>query len=167
MTSNIKRIVITALMTSMVCVTTMMIKIPSPMKGYINIGDCMVLICAWMLPAGYGFVAAGLGSALADLFSGYLIYAPATFVIKGCMSLFAFLIFKAINKKVGKLSAEIVGGIVAELFMVAGYFLFEGFLYGFVPSLVNIPANLIQGAAGLVIGVVLIKIFDKLNISVE
>ncbi len=162
-----KRIVITALMTSMVCVATMIIKIPSPMKGYLNIGDCIVLLCGWLLPPGYGFIAAGLGSALADLFSGYIVYAPATFVIKGSMARIAYVCFKLMHKKIGKLSSYIIGGVLAEILMVLGYFVFEGFLYGFVPSLVNIPANGVQGIAGVVIGVVMIKVFDRLKISVE
>ena len=162
-----KRIVITALMTSMVCVATMIIKIPSPMKGYLNIGDCIVLLCGWLLPPGYGFIAAGLGSALADLFSGYVVYAPATFLIKGSMSLVAYAVFKLMNKKIGKLPSEIIGGVLAELLMVSGYFVFEGILYGFAPSLVNIPANGVQGIAGLVIGTIMIRVFDRLKISVE
>ena len=162
-----KRIVITALMTSMVCVATMIIKIPSPMKGYLNIGDCIVLLCGWLLPPGYGFIAAGLGSALADLFSGYIIYAPATFIIKGSMALIAYLCFKLMRKRIGKLSSYIIGGVLAEMLMVSGYFVFEGFLYGFIPSLVNIPANGVQGVAGVVIGTVMIKVFDRLKISVE
>ena len=48
--------------------------------------------------------------------------------------------------------------------MVLGYLLFEGVLYGFVASLVNIPANAIQGLAGLILGIVLIKIFEKSKI---
>ena len=162
-----KRIVITALMTSMVCVATMIIKIPSPMKGYLNIGDCIVLLCGWLLPPGYGFIAAGLGSALADLFSGYVVYAPATFLIKGSMALVAFACFKLMHKKIGKLASYIVGGVLAEMLMVSGYFVFEGILYGFIPSLVNIPANGMQGIAGLVIGTIMIRVFDRLKISVE
>ena len=80
-------------MASMVCVATMIIKIPSPMKGYLNIGDCIVLLCGWLLAPGYGFVAAGLGSALADMLSGYVVYAPATFLIKGSMALIVFACF--------------------------------------------------------------------------
>jgi uncharacterized membrane protein len=83
MHSKTKRIVIAALITSLVCVATMIIKIPSPLKGYLNLGDCIVLIAGWMLSPIYGFMAAGLGSALADLFAGYVTYAPATFIIKG------------------------------------------------------------------------------------
>ena len=161
MQSKTQKIVISALMASLVCVATMLIKIPSPLKGYINLGDCVVLVSGWMLPPTYGFLAAGLGSALADVFSGYAMYAPATFVIKGLMAVIAFAFLRLLKKRAGKLFSRIVGGVVAELFMISGYFAFEGFLYGFAPSVVNIPANAVQGVAGLVIGVVLIKIFEK------
>ena len=128
-------------MAAMVCVATMIIKIPSPMKGYLNIGDCIVLLCGWLLSPGYGFVAAGLGSALADMFSGYITYAPATFLIKGSMALIVFACFKLMNKRLGRLPSQIIGAVLAEIVMVFGYFVFEGFMYGFVPSAVNIPAN--------------------------
>ena len=154
-------------MAAMVCVATMIIKIPSPMKGYLNIGDCIVLLCGWLLAPGYGFVAAGLGSALADMFSGYITYAPATFLIKGSMALIAFACFKLINKRIGKLPSQIIGAVLAEIVMVLGYYVFEGFMYGFVPSAVNIPANAVQGAAGLILGIVLVKVFEKLKISFE
>ena len=94
MHSKTKNIVLAALIAALACVATMIIKIPSPMKGYLNLGDCVVLAAGWLLPGGYGFFAAGLGSALADLFSGYVIYAPATFVIKGVMALIAFVCLK-------------------------------------------------------------------------
>ena len=78
MSPKIKKIVVSALLAALTCVATMIIKIPSPLKGYINLGDCIVLVSGWLLTPGWGFLAAGLGSALADLFSGYIIYAPAT-----------------------------------------------------------------------------------------
>lgn len=115
----------------------------------------------------YGFLAAGLGSALADVFSGYVTYAPATFIIKGLMALIAFYGFKLLNKKIGNLPSRIISGIVAEIVMILGYFVFEGFLYGFIPSAVNIPANGVQGIAGLIIGVILIKVFEKSKITLE
>jgi len=167
MHSKTKRIVITALMAAMVCVATMIIKIPSPMKGYLNIGDCIVLLCGWLLAPGYGFVAAGLGSALADMFSGYITYAPATFLIKGSMALIAFACFKLMNKRIGRLPSQIIGAVLAEIVMVLGYFVFEGFMYGFVPSAVNIPANAVQGAAGLILGIVLVKVFERLKITLD
>lgn len=167
MHSNTKKIVMAALMAALACVATMIIKIPSPLKGYLNLGDCVVLTAGWMLSPVYGFLAAGLGSALADLFSGYVVYAPATFIIKGCMALIAFYCFKLIHKKIDNIPSRIVSGIAAELMMILGYFVFEGFLYGFAPSVVNIPANGVQGIAGLIIGIVLTKVFIRSKIHFD
>ena len=167
MNTRTKKIVMGALMAALACIATMIIKIPSPLKGYLNLGDCIVLVAGWMLSPTYGFLAAGLGSALADVFSGYLIYAPATFAIKGLMALVAFYGFKLLHNKLGDLPSRIISGVLAEIMMILGYFVFEGFLYGFAPSLVNIPANGVQGIAGLIIGVALIKIFQKSKILLE
>ena len=156
-----------ALMAALACVATMIIKIPSPLKGYLNLGDCIVLTAGWLLSPTYGFLAAGLGSALADGFSGYVTYAPATFIIKCLMALISFYGFKLLNKKIGNLPSRIISGIVAEIVMILGYFVFEGFLYGFIPSAVNIPANGVQGIAGLIICVILIKVFEKSKITLE
>ena len=165
MSTKTKKLVIAALMTALACVATMIIKIPSPLKGYLNLGDCIVLAAGWMLSPAYGFLAAGLGSALADLFSGYATYAPATFLIKGLMAVIAFYGFRLLRKSLGSLPARIISGAVAEIVMVLGYFVFEGFLYGFGPSMVNIPANGVQGLAGLIVGTVLMKVFEKSKIA--
>ena len=158
------KIVISSLFAALICVATMLIKIPSPLKGYINLGDGIVLLAAWVLPLPYGLVAAGLGSALADLFSGYVVYAPATFAIKALMVVVAYSCYKLFTKKTKSTISRIFSGILAEIVMILGYFLFEGILYGFVPSLVNIPANAVQAVAGIIIGVVLITVFEKQNI---
>lgn len=65
METKTKKLVTAALFAALACVATMIIKFPSPLKGYLNIGDCIVLLCGWMLSPVYGFVAAGLGSGLA------------------------------------------------------------------------------------------------------
>ena len=167
MNTQTKKLVIAALMAALTCVSTMMITIPSPLKGYLNLGDCLVLTSGWILSPVYGFLAAGLGSALADFFSGYVVYAPATFVIKGLMALIAYYGFQLFRKKCNNLLSRIVSGIAAEFMMILGYFLFEGFMYGFIPSAVNIPANSVQGIAGLVIGVVLMKAIEKSKITLK
>ena len=160
-----QKIVMASLLAALTCVVTMLVKVPSPLKGYVNLGDCVVLVAGWALSPFYGFLAAGLGSALADIFSGYLVYAPATFIIKGIMALIAYFGFKLLRKKIGSLPSYIISGTVAELWMVAGYLVFEGFMYGFVPSLVNVPPNGVQGIAGLILGCTLIKIFEKNKIT--
>ena len=155
-----------ALMAALVCVITMIIKIPSPLKGYINLGDCIVLLSGWLLSPMWGFLAAGLGSAMADILSGYVIYGPATFLIKGLMAITAFYGFKLLKNKCGNLASRIISGIAAEVVMLVGYFLFAGILYGFGPAMLNIPANAVQGIAGIVIGVLFVKILEKSKIVI-
>ena len=165
MNKETKRLVTAALLAAMTCVATMGIKVPSPLNGYLNLGDCIVLLAGWMLSPALGFLSAGLGSALADVFSGYVTYAIPTFIIKGLMALIAFYGFKLLNKRLGDVLSRLISGISAEITMILGYYLFEGFLYGFIPSAVNIPANAVQGVAGLVLGVLLIKLFQRAKIS--
>ena len=159
-----QKIVISSLFAALICVATMLIKIPSPLKGYINLGDGIVLIASWILPLPYGLIAAGLGSALADLFSGYVVYAPSTFIIKALMAVVAYSCYALFVKKAKSTVSRVFSGILSEFVMILGYFLFEGVLYSFVPSLVNIPANAVQAVAGIIIGVILITVFEKQNI---
>ena len=60
MNTKTKKLVMTALMAALTCIATMIIVIPSPLKGYINLGDCLVLTSGWILSPAYGFFAAGL-----------------------------------------------------------------------------------------------------------
>lgn len=160
--NNTGKLVMAAMLAALTCVATMVIKIPSPLKGYLNLGDCVVLLSGWMLAPGYGFLAAGFGSALADVFSGYVMYAPATFLIKGLMALIAYYVHQILHKKLNLSVSRIISGMLAEITMVLGYFVFEGFLYGFGPSMINIPANAVQGIAGLILGCILIKMGKNL-----
>ena len=159
------RIVTSALVAALCTVFTMIVKIPSPMGGYVNIGDSVVLLAGWILSPVYAFFASAIGSALADLFAGYAVYVPATFVIKGAMSLVAFFLARGLSKKTGGLVSKLLSGAVAEIIMIGGYFVFEGFLYGFASVLVNVPANAVQGAVSLVLGVMLAKVFEKTKIQ--
>ncbi len=157
MNSKMGKTVMAAMFAALCFVATYIITVPT-FNGYVNIGDCMVLMSGWMLGPVYGFFSAAIGVSLADLAAGYAMYAPATFVIKGLMALAAFCIAKALYKKTSDFVCVIVSGVVAEIVMVLGYYLFEGLLYGFIPSVVNIPTNGLQGVVGLVLGVLIFKV---------
>lgn len=156
-----KNIVLSALLAALTCICTMVIRIPSPLNGYIHIGDGVVLLCGWILSPVYGLLAAGIGAALADLLSGYALYAPVTFVIKASMVLCICYLTRALEKHTRPLVAKLIGSVVAECVMVVGYLLFESILYGFVPSLVNVPPNAVQGVGGLIVGILLVQIIEK------
>lgn len=155
--NRIFKLVMAAMFASLVCVATMVIKVPTPTNGYVNLGDCIVLLSGWLLGPVYGALAAAIGSCLADLFAGYPTYAVATFVIKGLVALLAYVIYRRKN-----VILAIVSAILAELFMVLGYFLFEWFFMGYgIGAAVGIPGNLVQGAVGAALALILLNVFTQ------
>jgi uncharacterized membrane protein len=155
-----KRLVLSSLISALICVATALIKIPTPF-GYIHPGDAPVVLAAFVMSPTYGFLAAGIGSCLADLFSGYAMYAPVTFVIKGCMVLVIYFICKLLRNNRRILLVQILAAFLAELLMVVGYYVFEGFLYGFVEALASVPFNLVQGLAGVMLGLLLVRVLKR------
>ena len=152
---KIRTMVTAAVLAALSCVATMVVQIPSPMNGYVNLGDCFVLLSGWLLGPLYGAAAAGIGSMLTDLLSGYGYYAPGTFIIKGLDALVAALIFNAMGRTN---VAAIVSGVVGEIIMVVGYFGYAGLLLGKgIGAAASIPGNAIQGAAGVVVGILAYK----------
>jgi uncharacterized membrane protein len=85
--TNTYKLTLTGLMTAAVTVATMAIMIPVPNTGgYIHAGDSMVFLSVLVLGWRYGAFAAGVGSALADVLSGYMLWAPSTLIIKTLMA---------------------------------------------------------------------------------
>lgn len=152
---KVKQLVLAAVLAALTCVGTMVIKIPT-LHGYLHPGDGFVLLSGFLLGPWYGAAAAGIGSGLADLFAGYTIYAPGTLVIKGVTALVAALIYQ--KKK--NLPMALLGGVVGELVMAAGYFLYESAVFG-EGAAAAIPGNLVQGAAGVIISLILLPLLKK------
>ena len=146
------RLVLAALFAALSCIATMLIQIPIPATGgYVNLGDCVVLLGAFMLNPVFGFFAGALGSMMADILLGYAAYAPGTFIIKGLTALTAALIFRAGRRST---PALVLGGVMGEVVMVLGYFAYEALALGYgLSAAASMPANAIQGAVGLILAV--------------
>ena len=61
---KIRTMVTAAVLAALSCVATMVVQIPSPMNGYVNLGDCFVLLSGWLLGPWWGAAAGGIGSML-------------------------------------------------------------------------------------------------------
>ena len=153
---SFQKLILTALFTALVCVATLSIRIPTPgTSGYIHPGDAVVILSGVILGPWWGFLAAGIGSAMADLLGGYMVYVPISLIIKGLVALSAGLIYQHIGKNPRTRFAAVALGGVADIVLVAGgYFIFEFFLYG-AGAAASIPANLTQGVSGMLISCVL------------
>lgn len=150
--NSVQKLVTAALFTALTCMATLVIQIRiGPTGGYINLGDCVVLLCAWCLSPFYGAAAAGIGSMLADVISGFAFYAPATLAIKTLMALLGGAVFRALRRglRLRLLFACIASAVAAECVMVAGYCAFDAFALGLgAGALLGMPGNLIQALGG-------------------
>ncbi len=178
MLKDTKSLAVTALMAAFTCIATMSIRIPTPTLGYIHPGDCLVLLCGVILGPVAGFLAAGIGSMFADLLSGYVIYAIPTLIIKGVTALIASLLFRRLKQvwNTKQTFLFIAAGIPAEINMIFGYFLnkiiqtmflagsysYETFAVGFTSALSGIFTNCVQGAAGVVLGILLLPVLSQI-----
>ena len=165
-----KRIVQAALLAALTTVATMVIRIPTPTLGYIHLGDGMVLLCGILLGPGVGAAAAGIGSMLADLFSGYMAWVPGTLAIKAATAFVGGLLYHRVARRAAHTPVRtVLAGIPAEILMVFGYFVYEiglsvvsgsGFAAAATASAAGIPFNLVQGAAGVILSAVLLPVLS-------
>ena len=164
-----KKLIFTAIFMALTTISTMFIRIPLPL-GYVNLGDAFVLLLVFILGPVCGTISAGVGSAFADLL-GYITYAPGTLIIKTLMAIAVYFTYKLILKasKVSILS-QIIAGVVATLIMAFGYFVYETIFFTTAAvAILSLPFNLLQGAVGTAVAVILArilattKLIDKLN----
>lgn len=162
--NRIQRLVVAALLAAMICVATMVIKFPiQATGGYINLGDGAVILTGFVMGPVYGAAAAGIGSALADLFSGYAVYVPATFVIKAAVAAAAGLAVKKVAET--GIVKILLSACASELLMVCGYFLFEWAILGLgVSAVQGLAGNAVQALGGVVTAAVLIPVIRRLDI---
>ena len=151
-----RKLVLAALLTALVTVATIAFQVPVPAtKGYINLGDTVIFLAALLLGPRYGAIAGGVGSALADLLSPYAAWAPFTLVIKGLEGFIVGYVLYRLASAKGSVVSRIAAMALGGLWMAAGYFTVEIFLYGLPAALVELPGNLFQalGSAALALPV--------------
>ncbi|NLW22518.1 MAG: ECF transporter S component [Tissierellia bacterium] len=144
----------------MTTVMTMVIQIPTVgTEGYLNLGDMVVFIAAFVLGKKGGFIVGGFGSSLADLLTGYTHYVPITLIVKG---LEGYIAGSLLETKIGR-QKPIIATSIAGIFMAFGYFIPETFMYG-KAAVASIPGNIMQGLFGAVTSVLLYTALKRSNV---
>lgn len=147
--NSIVKLTVSAVFAAMVFVMTCFLMIPLGSLGYVHLGDAALLLSGAVLPFPFAFFAV-FGSVLADIVSGYAIWAPITLVVKLCM-LIPFAVLK--NKEIKIIGGgTVVAALIAAAVNVAGYYLGESILFGsFVSPLSAVFPNTLQSLSGLVV----------------
>ena len=147
-TFNSRRIALIAVMTAVTYILTRMVQIPTTAGGYIHLGDAAIFFASFAFGPWVGGIAGGLGTALADLTSGYANWAIFSFLVHGLQGwLVGALAPKDPNWR------RVLIAIVAGCAVVVGGYLLAGMvLMGIGTALSEIPANIIQALSGGLIG---------------
>ncbi len=159
-------IVLIALFSALVCVLTIFVQIPWG-KGYINFGDALIFLAASLLGPMGGMISGAIGSSLADIFSGFAVYAPFTFVVKGGEGFLCGILYSYVFRKQRPILRRLFSTLIAGTWMVLGYFLTDLMLYGWEASLFNFVSGLIQAGTSLVVSLIVMPRVSILFESVK
>ena len=155
----------TALLTALVFVSTAFINIKLPILssgGLVHLGNVMLFTSALLFGKKKGAIAGALGMGLFDLTSGWALWAPFTFVIRGVMGYIIGSIAYSKNRNGENFIINAIAIVVSGLWMIAGYYITEIILYGnWISPVSSIPGNITQIVVGLVIGLPFSKILKR------
>ena len=154
------KLVFTALMAALVCVATFL---RFPLLGSkVHLGNTLCLLSGLLLGGGAGGLAAGIGSALNDLVSGYPIdEVLVTFVSKFLMALICAAVVGKSEKRVRLLIGCAVGAFSYVALYMLKTFVYRRFIYAYpmdavwATMLSKLPASLINAVFALVVAPIL------------
>ncbi|MFD3155803.1 ECF transporter S component [Haloimpatiens sp. FM7330] len=165
-------IVQVSLMAAIICVATMFIKFPNQI-GYTHIGDSMVFVAAILFGKKKGAAASAIGMMFADILTGYAVWAPFTFVIKGIMGFIVGSIAYRKNYEGKNLMNNTFAFVIAGIWMILAYYLANIVMAKYIVfeaatlhesqmiALAGIPGNCIQAVVGMVLALPLSKILKE------
>lgn len=140
---SVKKLVFMALFAAATAVATYFLKVPFA-HGYFNLGEIMIYTAALTFGPVVGGFAGGLGAAIADIYSGFMVpWAPITFVVKG---LEGYITGRIGYGKKGK--SSILAICLGGLTIVIGYPLAAGLLYGWPAIFPEMYMDIIQVLVG-------------------
>lgn len=148
-----------ALFVALAAVLTMFPQIKTPTGGYVHFGDSIIYLAAVFMGPVAGAVVGAVGHSLADLLSGYAIFMPLTFVIKGLMG---YCIGKILYQNIS-IKRFVLGGLVSLLLVTFGYFLGEIPMFGLEAALVVFISSPVQWLMSVIASAVLIPLVIRIQ----
>jgi len=148
---RVSTIAIAAVMIAVTTVFTLLVRVPVPAtQGYVNFSDVATFFAGLTFGPWLGFVAGGIGAALADLLGGYPQFALVTLFAHGLQGLVAGAVGHG-----KKLPGVILAWLCGALVMIAIYLVGEALLLrmGWAAALAEVIPNVLQNVAGGVVGI--------------
>lgn len=157
--------VVTALLTALVFVSTFFIHIQLPIMasgGLVHLGNVMLFAIAIVFGKQKGAIAGAVGMALFDLSSGWAVWAPFTFIIRGVMGYMIGAIAWSKGRDGNSFVINLFAIVLSAIWMIAGYYVSEVILYGnWIAPMASIPGNITQLVIGAAVGLPFAKVLKK------
>ena len=160
--------------TVLVFAATIVIQVYQPATGgYFNLGEAVIYVAAMISSPIVAGIAGGVGASLADVVTGYGIFAPATLVIKFTEGLVAGILVRKL-RQLNKVYAITIGSIMAVVYGLLLAYLGTTYLSGelflgpeWASITVTLPVFFWLAVAGLVFLLVLYLALARKYHSVE
>ncbi len=137
-----RRVIDIAVYTALVYAATVAVQIYQPATGgYFNLGEAVIYLAALLRGPVVAGVAGGVGAALADLSTGYAIFAPATLVVKFLEGYAAGLLAAKMRGWGRRKAGLLAGAGYAALIIVFGLFYWSGRAYYGPESFLGVELN--------------------------
>jgi len=122
-----RRIINIVVFTVLVYSATVVLQIYQPATGgYFNLGESMIYFVALLTEPIVVAFAGGVGAALADISTGYGLFAPGTLVIKFAEGYIAGYLVKRLGKVYGSFYSMLAGGSLTAGSLLFGIFFYSG-----------------------------------------
>lgn len=158
-------LILSAMLIALVFVATLTLNIKLPIKangGLVHLGTGMLFIASILFGPKKGAMAGAIGMGLFDAVSGYLLWAPITFVARGLQGYIVGKIAWSVGRKGDSLAFNLFAMIVSVPFMVAVYYVGEAILYAnWVAPLTSIPGDLVQNVIGMIVAIPVCLLLKK------
>lgn len=130
---------------------------------YVHCGVAMVMVAAYLLPKHYAALCVAVGMALCDLFTGYSMWMPFTFVIRFAQVYVIALFFE--KKTTASYALGIILGTIID---TAGYYFAGALLYAsFITPIASLLPEIVLNLFGIVLGGAICKILSRAGIKAE
>ena len=162
-------IALVAVLIATTTVVTRAIQIPTLAKGYANLSDVAITFSGLVFGPWVGMVVGGVGTALADVTSGYVLFFPLSLIAHGLEGFLIGWLGRGRRTVGGMTLAWLIGSLAMIAVYLVGEVLFyrvlnpgaDSFSAAWVIALTEVPVNAFQALIGGLVGVPLVLAVRK------
>jgi len=170
--SKTAELALNGLLIAIVFISTYFIQFQLPFSatgGLVHVGNVALFTIAIVFGPRRGAIAGAFGMGLFDILSGWFVWAPFTFIVRGVMGFIIGMIAqKGKDSPQKSVLFSIIAILVSSVWMIAGYYATEVILYGnLLAPLNSVPGNITQITIGLMAAVPLSLSLRKLSLNFD